>query len=255
MQSVLAARDRHFIRPRPVPRSSSPGAIMNAAAAADAGAVAAQYTGTKGALARRAAAGQRRAWAAPRRWQPDTASRCPGAPTNPGLMGRASISTGCCPLNGQFHRWMLLRLAPALSSLPHNPPLHRLPAPACSQRQWKSRWSGPERRCRRALPALGGTGSARIHAGKPLQGHASICRCGRWAAHMHGGCAALLTLTCSFGTVWGIHVLASRPTPLARQQGNIVTFRENLEEAALRRAAERGGKPADGVSLVWLIIR
>jgi len=39
------------------------------------------------------------------------------------------------------------------------------------------------------------------------------------------------------------------------QQGNIVTFRENLEEAALRRAAERGGKPADGVSLVWLIIR
>ncbi|PRW44585.1 serine O-acetyltransferase [Chlorella sorokiniana] len=39
------------------------------------------------------------------------------------------------------------------------------------------------------------------------------------------------------------------------QQGNIVTFRENLEEAALRRAAERGGKPADGISLVWLIVR
>lgn len=48
--------------------------------------------------------------------------------------------------------------------------------------------------------------------------------------------------------------LVLRVQPLATlQQGNIVMFRENQEEAALRRAAR--GKPVDGASLVWLLIR
>lgn len=42
---------------------------------------------------------------------------------------------------------------------------------------------------------------------------------------------------------------------LPAQQGNIVAFREHLEEASLRRAAQRRGKTADIAALVWLIIR